>query len=222
MKTIIFDSVPSTNDELKKLKNPEEDVVMIARMQTGGRGSKGRSFSCEKGGAYLSLLRLYPCKAKDAFSIMITAALSVVRTLGAFGVTSEIKWPNDVFAGGRKICGILIENVLEGENVARSITGIGVNVNNPLPESLRETAVSVYELTGVKADIDTFVSTLIYNLYQPYTIEEYRSHLGFLNKEITVIRGCETYKAVAAGVTDDGNLILADGEILSAAEITIR
>ena len=42
MKTIIFDSVPSTNDELKKLKNPEEDVVMIARMQTGGRGSKGR------------------------------------------------------------------------------------------------------------------------------------------------------------------------------------
>ena len=50
MKTIIFDSVPSTNDELKKLKNPEEDVVMIARMQTGGRGSKGRSFSCEKGG----------------------------------------------------------------------------------------------------------------------------------------------------------------------------
>ena len=130
--------------------------------------------------------------------------------------------PNDVFAGGRKICGILIENVFEGENVSRSITGIGVNVNNPLPESLRETAVSVYELTGVKADIDTFVSTLIYNLYQPYTIEEYRSHLGFLNKEITVIRGCETYKAVAAGVTDDGNLILADGEILSAAEITIR
>ena len=79
MKTIIFDCVPSTNDELKKLKNPTEDVLMIAREQSKGRGSKGRSFSCERGGAYLSLLRLRPCAAKDAFSIMSTAATAVVE-----------------------------------------------------------------------------------------------------------------------------------------------
>ena len=66
MKTIIFDEVASTNDELKKLKDPAEDVLMIARRQSGGRGSKGRSFICEKGGVYASLLRLNPCKACDS------------------------------------------------------------------------------------------------------------------------------------------------------------
>lgn len=222
MKTIIFDEVASTNDELKKLKDPAEDVLMIARRQSGGRGSKGRLFSCEKGGAYLSLLRLYPCKAEESFSIMITAAVAVVKTLAAFDVTAAIKWPNDIFAGGKKICGILIENVFEGDTVARSIVGIGVNLNNPLPAELKNTATSVYEITGHKADIDTFVATLAYNLYQKYTIDEYRQSLGILGKKIKIIRGDETFDGVAKDVLPNGNLLLESGEILSAAEITVR
>ena len=222
MKTIIFDEVASTNDELKKLKDPAEDVLMIARRQSGGRGSKGRSFLCEKGGAYLSLLRLYPCKAKESFSIMISAALSVVRTLAAFDVTATIKWPNDIFVGDKKICGILIENVFEGDTVARSIVGIGVNLNNPLPAELKNTATSVYEITGRKADIDTFTATLAYNLYQKYDIDEYRRSLGILGKKIKIIRGDETYEGIAKDVLPNGNLLLESGEILSAAEITVR
>ncbi len=222
MKTIIFDEVASTNDELKKLKDPAEDVLMIARRQSGGRGSKGRSFSCEKGGAYLSLLRLNPCKAEESFSIMITAAVAVVKTLAAFDVTASVKWPNDIFAGGKKICGILIENVFEGDTVARSIVGIGVNLNNPLPAELKNTATSVYEITGHKADIDTFVATLAYNLYQKYTIDEYRQSLGILGKKIKIIRGDETFDGVAKDVLPNGNLLLESGEILTAAEITVR
>ena len=222
MKTIIFDEVASTNDELKKLKDPTEDVLMIARRQSGGRGSKGRSFTCEKGGAYLSLLRLYPCKAEESFSIMISAALSVVRTLAAFDVTATVKWPNDVFVNGKKICGILIENVFEGDYVARSVTGIGVNLNNPLPEELKEVATSFYEITGHKADIDTFIATLAYNLYQKYDIDEYRAALGILGKKIKIVRNDETYEGVAKDVLPNGNLLLESGEILSAAEITIR
>lgn len=222
MKTIIFDEVASTNDELKKLKDPTEDVLMIARRQSGGRGSKGRSFSCEKGGAYLSLLRLYPCKAEESFSIMISAALSVVRTLAAFDVTATVKWPNDVFVNGKKICGILIENVFEGDYVARSVTGIGVNLNNPLPEELKDVATSFYEITGHKADIDTFIATLAYNLYQKYDIGEYRAALGILGKKIKIVRNDETYEGVAKDVLPNGNLLLESGEILSAAEITVR
>ena len=222
MKTIIFDEVASTNDELKKLKDPTEDVLMIARRQSGGRGSKGRSFSCEKGGAYLSLLRLYPCKAEESFSIMISAALSVVRTLAAFDVAATVKWPNDVFVNGKKICGILIENVFEGDYVARSVTGIGVNLNNPLPEELKDVATSFYEITGHKADIDTFIATLAYNLYQKYDIGEYRAALGILGKKIKIVRNDETYEGVAKDVLPNGNLLLKSGEILSAAEITVR
>ena len=153
---------------------------------------------------------------------MITAAVAVVKTLAAFDVTAAIKWPNDIFAGGKKICGILIENVFEGDTVARSIVGIGVNLNNPLPAELKNTATSVYEITGHKADIDTFVATLAYNLYQKYTIDEYRQSLGILGKKIKIIRGDETFDGVAKDVLPNGNLLLESGEILSAAEITVR
>lgn len=221
MKTIIFDCVPSTNDELKKLKNPTEDVLMIAREQSKGRGSKGRSFSCERGGAYLSLLRLRPCAAKDAFSIMITAATAVVRTLAAFDIKAAIKWPNDVFVGEKKICGILIENVFEGEFVARSITGIGVNLNNPLPDELKDKAISAKEILGREVDTDVFAATLAYNLYQNYTVDEYRENLCCLNKKLTILKNGDAFEAVAVGVTDCGNLVLENGETLTAAEITI-
>ena len=82
----------------------------------------------------------------------------------------------------------------EGDTVARSIVGIGVNLNNPLPAELKNTATSVYEITGRKADIDTFTATLAYNLYQKYDIDEYRRSLGILGKKIKIIRGDETYE----------------------------
>ena len=106
MKTIYFDKIGSTNDYLKKLKNPSEDVLVIAKRQTGGRGTKGRSFICEEGGVYLSLLKLYPCKTKDSFSIMMGSAVAVLKTLSAFDVKAKIKWPNDIYVNGKKICGI--------------------------------------------------------------------------------------------------------------------
>ena len=222
MKTKIFDSLPSTNDELKKLKNPTEDTFYIARVQTKGKGSKGRSFICEEGGVYASLLRLYPCRADESFKIMAGAAVAVVRTLAAFDVKAEIKWPNDIFANGKKICGILIENVFEGDTVARSIIGMGVNVNNPIAPEIRDIATSVKEITGHSADIDAFYATLGYNLYADFTMEEYISYCKFLGKEIKIIKGEKEYNGVAESVLPNGNLKLKSGEILSAAEITIR
>lgn len=222
MKTTIFDTLPSTNEELKKLKTLTEDQLYIARMQTGGKGSKGRSFICEKGGVYASLLRLNPCKASDSFKIMIGAAVAVVKTLAAFDVNAEIKWPNDIFYNGKKICGILIENVIGGDEVTRSIIGIGVNVNNDLAPEIKDIAVSVKQITGNSANIEAFYATLAYNLYKEYSMEEYISYCKFLGKEITVIKGDKSYRAVAESVLPDGNLKLKSGEILSAAEITIR
>lgn len=222
MKTTIFDTLPSTNEELKKLKNPTEDQLYIARVQTGGKGSKGRSFISEEGGVYASLLRLNPCKASDSFTIMIGAALAVIKTLAAFEVNAEIKWPNDIFYDGKKICGILIENVFCGDEVTRSIVGIGVNVNNSLSPEIRDIATSVKLITGNSANIDVFYATLAYNLYAKHTMEEYVSYCKFLGKEITVIKGDKSYRAVADSVLPDGNLKLKSGEILSAAEITIR
>lgn len=220
MKTIIFDEISSTN-EYSETHDFSEDTVVIAKRQTGGKGTKGRSFSSCEGGVYLSLVRLYPCKTDNAFSIMVASCMAVVRTLESYGVCPKIKWANDVYVNGKKICGILIKNSFEGENVKKSITGIGVNVNNDLPDELSDIAVNLKSIVG-EVDTEEFAKRLVENLYGKYGIEEYKSYNMVLGKEITVINGEKSYKAVAKDISDGGNLILENGEKLSYGEISVK
>lgn len=220
MKTTIFDTLPSTNDYCET-REFGEDTAIIAREQTGGKGTKGRSFSSPRGGVYLSLVRYYPCKAENSFSLMIASCMAVVKTLELFGVSAGVKWPNDVFLNGKKICGILIKNSFEGENVKKSITGIGVNVNNDIPKDLADIAINLKSVVG-EVDIDEFYKRLIENLYADYSVDEYRSRNIVLGKEITVIKNGESRKAVAEDIAADGSLVLKGGERLFYGEVTIR
>ena len=222
MKTIYFDNIGSTNDYLKKLKKPKEDVFVIAKTQDGGRGTKGRSFICSEGGVYVSLLKLYPCRVEDAFSIMTCSALAVVQTLHAFDIKAKIKWPNDIIVNGKKICGILIENVFEGDMVARSVIGIGLNVNNDLSDEIKNIAISCKQILGKRLDVNTVIATLCFNLYLQPDYNEYKKHLLFLGEEVTIFDNKSTYKAIIDDVLQDGRLKLKNGEILSAGEISIR
>lgn len=220
MKTTIFDTLPSTNDYCET-REFGEDTAIIAREQTGGKGTKGRSFSSLRGGVYLSLVRYYPCKAENSFSLMIASCMAVVKTLELYGVRADVKWPNDVFLNGKKICGILIKNSFEGENVKKSITGIGVNVNNDIPKDLADIAINLKSVVG-EVDIDEFYKRLIENLYADYSVDEYRSRNIVLGKEITVIKNGESRKAVAEDVAADGSLVLKGGERLFYGEVTIK
>lgn len=220
MKTTIFDTLPSTNDYCET-REFGEDTAIIAREQTGGKGTKGRSFSSPRGGVYLSLVRYYPCKAENSFSLMIASCMAVVKTLELYGVRAGVKWPNDVFLNGKKICGILIKNSFEGENVKKSITGIGVNVNNDIPKDLADIAINLKSVVG-EVDIDEFYKRLIENLYADYSVDEYRSRNIVLGKEITVIKNGESKKAVAEDIAADGSLVLKGGERLFYGEVTIR
>lgn len=220
MKTTIFDTLPSTNDYCETHEFGE-DTAIIAREQTGGKGTKGRSFSSPRGGVYLSLVRYYPCKAENSFSLMIASCMAVVKTLELYGVSAGVKWPNDVFLNGKKICGILIKNSFEGENVKKSITGIGVNVNNDIPKDLADIAINLKSVVG-EVDIDEFYKRLIENLYADYSVDEYRSRNIVLGKEITVIKNGESRKTVAEDVAADGSLVLKGGERLFYGEVTIR
>lgn len=220
MKTTIFDTLPSTNDYCET-REFGEDTAIIAREQTGGKGTKGRSFSSPRGGVYLSLVRYYPCKAENSFSLMIASCMAVVKTLEFYGVRADVKWPNDVFLNGKKICGILIKNSFEGEKVKKSITGIGVNVNNDIPKDLADIAINLKSVVG-EVDIDEFYKRLIENLYADYSVDEYRLRNIVLGKEITVIKNGESRKAVAEDVAADGSLVLKGGERLFYGEVTIR
>ena len=222
MKIIRYKKLASTQEKAKKLKRAEDFTVVVADRQTSGKGTKGRSFSSSLGGLYLSVIRLYPCEAKEAFSIMVSSAVAVIKTLKAFGVSAKIKWPNDIYLCGKKLCGILIENTVSGEEISKSVVGIGINVNSEIPKDLKEIAISLKEILNAELDLKSVLATLLYNLTLDFGIDEYKKHSFVLGKEITVIKGEEVYKAVAKDVSEKGELILESGEILSSAEVSIR
>ena len=143
MKIEFLEEVGSTNEYIKRYLLSGEDRIVIAKRQTGGKGTKGRSFLSESGGVYLSALNFYKnFPAENAFLIMAHAAVAVSETAESFGLDPEIKWPNDVLLAGKKLAGILVENTIDGGEVKSSIVGIGLNVLNELGE-LKEIAVSL-------------------------------------------------------------------------------
>ena len=106
-----FSRIVSTQEYADKMKKYGENLIVTAGKQSGGKGTKGRSFSSEKGGVYLSSLLYYPnFPAEKSFLIMAGTCAAVCRTLEEGGLQAKIKWPNDVFVNGKKICGILTEN----------------------------------------------------------------------------------------------------------------
>ncbi len=225
MKIVRFEEISSTNDYVKEQKKYGENLIVIAKRQTGGKGTKGRSFSSNEGGVYLTKLVFYESfPAEKVFLVMARTAVAVCKTLESFGLNPVIKWANDVFVNGRKICGILIENSFSGKEISSSIIGVGLNVNNPLPEELSNIAISMREVFGSEQDFDLVEQRLIENLNQPYEMSEYRSRVGYLNKEVTLIEGGNSVRAIPLSVGDDGALTVSvDGEIrkVFAGEVSL-
>ncbi len=224
MKIISLDKTTSTNDEVKKYVDGGESVAVSATVQTGGRGTKGRTFISQEGGLYVSFLKFYDnLLSKDAHRIVEQTAVAVVKTLMAFGVDAKIKWVNDIYVNGKKICGILTENVFEGEFIKYSVIGIGININNDIAEEIKDIATSTKQVLGKNLDIKAVLMTLIFNLEQKQEDGLYARYSCVLDKKIKVVKpNGEEYFAVAKEILADGRLLLDTGEKLSAAEIKIN
>jgi BirA family biotin operon repressor/biotin-[acetyl-CoA-carboxylase] ligase len=136
----------STSDRLKELARTGAPAwtAIVAERQSGGRGREGRTWQSPAGGLYLSvLLRL---SGESPALVPLAAGVAVAEAVLGFGVRSELKWPNDVLVGGRKLAGILAEASSGASGVEWIVLGIGVNVATlpaALPEALRETATSL-------------------------------------------------------------------------------
>lgn len=225
MKIIELDEVDSTNEYCKRLQS-DEDVTVIAKRQTAGRGTKGRSFVSESGGLFLSVMRFYEnFPPRNAFSIMVNACVAVCKTLEAFSVKPNIRWANDVLVAGKKISGTLIENSLKTGGL-RSIVGVGINVNNPITEELKDTATNLSLHSRKKITVEEVKIALIENFKKNYTISDYKSYINFFNSEITLITRFGERIATALDVENDGRLKVreADGAInyISAAEVSLK
>ena len=225
MKIEILEEVNSTNDYIKRYLSSGEDRIVCAIRQTGGKGTKGRSFLSGEGGVYLTALNFYRgFFAKDAFLIMAHAATAVCKTAEHFKLTPEIKWPNDVYLSGKKLAGILVENILEADQLKASLIGIGLNVSNHL-EELSGIAISLSEAVGRKIQVDEAREQLIKNLQNGDTFDDYLERVRFLGKNVFVVEHDSSYPAKALEICSDGRLkVEREGAVacLSAAEISLK
>lgn len=157
----------STNDEARRLIEEIDNLsVITTESQPEGRGQGDHTWYSTPGKnlTFTFVLKYEaferPLKATDAILITCLTTLALRSLLLQEGIEARIKWPNDIWVGDRKICGILIENILDGENVSRSIVGVGLDVNEEgWPEDLPN-PVSMLELTGKTYDRDALLERL--------------------------------------------------------------
>ena len=129
---IWLDSVDSTNDEARRHISEIDNLSVVSALeQTEGRGQHGNRWSSQPGEnlTFSLVVKNFMIKANEQHAISQVTALSLVALLSMYGIDARIKWPNDIYVGDEKICGILIENSLKGQEIDWSIIGIGLNVN---------------------------------------------------------------------------------------------
>ncbi len=237
-KIIVLNMVDSTNLYLRSLCNlhAAEGTAVFASCQTDGRGRRGRVWqSPDSDGIYMSFL-LTPDMTYEKVPIMsLYAAVAVKKAVEEVcNISCDIKWPNDLQVGGKKLCGILCEVTGEINNDFYCIVGIGINANHKkrsFEKDIRDTATSVLLETGHTVDRCKLAAAVLNNFYKLYkkggfSIDEYRKDCITLNNEITVLRGDNAISAYALDVTSTGGLLIKtdDGKIseVKSGEVSVR
>jgi len=160
----------STNTYLSRLAATlPGGTVIYTPCQTAGRGQKGNSWESEDGKnlTFSMLLKRPPVKARDQFYLSEVASLAVVDALTAeAGEGFSVKWPNDIYWHDKKACGMLIESSLDGTDIAHSVIGIGLNVNQEKFISDAPNPVSLINITGHEHDLMTLLKRVCSRIEQ--------------------------------------------------------
>jgi len=186
MKIKWYNIIESTNSELSSQKNSCSDrQVFAAYSQIAGRGQRGNVWESSPHMNLTFSILFYPVdiQARDQFVISQAVAVGICSYLRAKGIESEIKWPNDIYVGGKKICGILIENAIEGTALKSCICGIGFNVNQRVFPGYLPNPTSLAILTGREFIIEDELEELLSHIFEEYdrigpsTVSDYLDRL---------------------------------------------
>ena len=233
-KVEVFKTIDSTNTEAKRRLNSSSraeslhGTVLFAEHQSAGRGRFSRSFYSPKGaGLYFSLIFCPSTPAmteREVPSSALYTAISatvICRCLKALGFAPQIKWVNDIYLNGKKICGILSEGIIDMEtsSVQAVIIGIGLNVKESnFPPELKNKAGALFsEAEDLPLNRNVLASSIIssliealYGLHSQNTLmEEYKSLSLLMGKKVRVLPFAGTpYQALVLGISDLGHLII--------------
>lgn len=236
----IFSELDSTNRYLKELakEGVKEGTVVIANQQSAGRGRLGRNFfSPGNTGIYMSILLRPEIELQKSVRITSMAAVAVARAIEKVsGIEAKIKWVNDIFLNGKKVCGILTEsgiNTVTGV-LDYAVLGIGVNVGKiEFPEELKEIATSVCNECNKIISREELIVEIVRELEYWYPslqdgsfLKESKERSLLLGKEILVVESQEKkYQAKALDLDDMGHLWIENAgkkELLHSGEVSIK
>lgn len=217
--TLFIKEVDSTNNEAKKLMTSQEgNFLVVAPIQCGGRGRNSRQFVSNIGGAYMTLCYIPKnIQIMDSLKIVLLTGLAVAEVLSELTDGVQIKWPNDVYVKGKKICGILLESVLNETTVSKLILGIGINVNNELPNEIKDIATSL-KLQGVKIDRESIIVKVMSKLWKMLNEYERSGFKEFekqycdncisIGKNVTVNTLNGIVEGLGIGISETGYLLV--------------
>lgn len=163
MEIIRLGSCGSTNSFLREHAAELPSLTLVtAREQTAGRGQRGNTWESQPG-KNLTVSMLWKPEGFEAcrqFAVSEAVSLAVADTLKEFGIEAKVKWPNDIYVGDRKICGILIEHSVAGRNIESTVAGIGLNVNQREFFSDAPNPVSMLQSSGREHDLEAVLASL--------------------------------------------------------------
>lgn len=215
----------STNNYLSQLSEKEnvaEFTVALTDFQTAGKGQRGNGWEAENGKNLLFSVVLYPTflEARKQFILSQIVSLSVKEALEQWIDDISIKWPNDIYWKDKKICGILIENDLTGMYIGRSISGIGVNINQNVFLSNAPNPISLKQITGQEYDCRSILNAIILRIKNYYALlrqgkstDIIRRYQHALFRKDGMHRYCDIkgeFRAQIVEVEADGHFVLRD------------
>lgn len=244
-KSIVFHKeTGSTNIDAKALaeKGEPSGTLVVADMQTAGRGRRGHGWVAPAGkNIYMTLMLRPDCPPDKASALTLVMAIAVYEAVCEIAPKEccGIKWPNDVVVNNKKICGILTEMSAEPECIHYVVTGAGINVNQEaFPEEIRQTATSLFIETGKKSDRSKLAARTVHYFEQNYVLfektwdlqylrEKYNAMLINMDRQVRVLDPKGAYDGIARGITDKGELIVErsdTGETVCvyAGEVSVR
>ncbi|MEN6350118.1 MAG: biotin--[acetyl-CoA-carboxylase] ligase [Syntrophomonas sp.] len=224
----VYRDVESTNRTARDLireGKAGEGTVVVARRQSGGRGRRGRSWVSPPGGLWFSLINQPGLALQETALFSLVFAVGICRAIDKFlPGKAEIKWPNDIFLNGKKICGILLELSGELEQADYLISGIGINVNlqrSAFENEVRYTSTSLLEESGQYHELAAVLTAALTSLEHYYLLfmqegfspilDEFKSRCFHLGKNIRIAANNRILEGKSIDIDENGSLLLDTG-----------
>jgi BirA family biotin operon repressor/biotin-[acetyl-CoA-carboxylase] ligase len=239
----VFEQTTSTNDVIEKLARDgvKEGVVVFAESQTKGRGRLGRKWiSPTHKGLWFSILLRPNLRPQETTQLTVASVTALRRAIQSETcLKPEIKWPNDILVGGKKVAGILTELSAELDRVKHVILGIGVDVNlnaNEFPAELRKSATSLKIESGNPIERAELATEILRELDADYgkicsgkfasVADEWEERCTTIGRDVTVQIGGRKLRGCAESLDDDGALLLRTEhgrlETITGGDVTLE